>query len=169
MPLQVGRLVPLVTIRTDRIHRSEVGISSTYQEVSMTAVERRTAFRRTRRTAAGVGCAVLLSLVLTEPGAAAPSAPAADAFNNGTGSAIALGYKANPTNGNLSFGVTAGESIAGHQNTAATGQAAAIDLGVIGVTLAGEGCDGGDPTFPAEDQPQPLIARSGEKGADKGY
>ena len=35
----------------------------------------------------------------------------------------------------------------------------AINLGVIGVTLAGEGCDGGDPTLPEEDQPQPLIAR----------
>jgi hypothetical protein len=133
----------------------------------MTAVERRTAFRRTRRTAVGVGAAVLLTAFLTEPGAAAPQAPAP--FNNGTGSAIALGYKANPTNGNLSFGITAGESVAGHQNTAATGQAAAIDLGVIGVTLAGEGCDGGDPTLAAEDQPQPLVARSGEKGADKGY
>ncbi|MFL6204678.1 MAG: hypothetical protein ACJ739_04955 [Acidimicrobiales bacterium] len=135
----------------------------------MTAVERRTAFRRTRRTAVGIGCAVLVSFFLTEPGAAAPDAPAAAGFNNGTGSAIALGYKANPTNGNLSFGITAGESVAGHQNTAATGQAAAIDMGVIGVTLAGEGCDGGDPTLAAEDQPQPLIARSGEKGADQGY
>jgi hypothetical protein len=117
----------------------------------------------------GVGGAVLLSIFLTQPGAAAPHAPAAAAFNNGTGTAIALGYKANPTNGNLSFGITAGESIAGHQNTAATGQAAAIDLGVIGVTLAGEGCDGGDPTLAAEDQPQPVIARSGEKGADQGF
>ena len=135
----------------------------------MTAVERRTAFRRTRRTAVGIGVAALLTFVFTEPGAAAPEAPARGSFNNGTGSAIALGYKANPTNGNLSFGITAGESIAGHQNTAATGQAAAIDMGVIGVTLAGEGCDGGDPTLAAEDQPQPVIARSGEKGADQGY
>ena len=135
----------------------------------MTAVERRTAFRRTRRTAVGVGCAVLLSFFLTEPGAAAPDAPSAAAeFNNGTGSAIALGYKANPTNGNLSFGVTAAESVSGHQNTAATGQSKAINLGVIGVTLAGEGCDGGSATMAEEDQPQPVIARSGEKGADQG-
>lgn len=135
----------------------------------MTTVDRRTAFRRTRRTAAAVGAAVLLTLVITEPGAAAPDQAGQDAgFNNGTGSALALGYKANPTNGNLSFGVTAGESVAGHQNTGATGQARAINLGVIGVTLAGEGCDGGDPTLASEDQPQPVVARSGEEGAEDG-
>ena len=134
----------------------------------MTAVDRRAAFRRTRRTAAGVGAAFLLTLLLTDPGGAAPGA-AQDGFDNGVGSAIALGYKANPTNGNLSFGITFGESVAGHQNTAATGQARAINLGVIGVTLAGEGCDGGDATLPEEEQPQPVVARSGQKGADKGF
>jgi len=116
-----------------------------------------------------VGGAVLLSIFLTQPGAAAPHAPSAEAFNNGTGTAIALGYKANPTNGNLSFGITAGEAIAGHQNTGATGQSQAIDLGVIGVTLAGEGCDGGAATMPEDQQPQPVIARSGEKGAEDGH
>ena len=135
----------------------------------MTALERRMAFRRTRRTAAGVGCAVLLTFLLTDPGSASPGAPTQEAFDNGTGSALALGYKANPTNGNLSFGVTAGESLSGHQNTAATGQSRAINLGVIGLTLAGEGCDGGDAAFPEEDQPQPVVARSGEKGADQGF
>ena len=134
----------------------------------MTAAERRDAFRRTRRTAVGVGSAFLLTLLLTDPGSAAPDA-AQDTFDNGTGSAIALGYKANPTNGNLSFGITFGESVAGHQNTGATGQARAINLGVIGVTLAGEGCDGGDATLPEEDQPQPVVARSGEKGAEDGF
>jgi hypothetical protein len=117
----------------------------------------------------GVSCAVLLTFLLTDPGSASPGALAQEAFDNGTGSALALGYKANPTNGNLSFGVTAGESISGHQNTAATGQSRAINLGVIGITLAGEGCDGGEATFPEEEQPQPVIARSGEKGADSGY
>jgi hypothetical protein len=157
-------------IRADRVVLVFVDTSSTYREGLMTAVDRRTAFRRTRRTAVGVGCAVLLSFVLTKPGGAAPdSAAQRQSFNNGTGSALALGYKANPTNGNLSFGITAGESVAGHQNTGATGQARAINLGVIGVTLAGEGCDGGSATLPEESQPQPVIARSGEKGADSGY
>jgi hypothetical protein len=126
----------------------------------------RSAYRRTKRAALVVAATTLAVVLATEPGAAAPGAE--EAFNNGTGSAVALGYKVNPTNGNLSFGVTAGEAIAGHQNTAATGQSRAINLGVIGVTLAGEGCDGGDPTFPEEDQPQPLIARSGEDGAEEG-
>jgi hypothetical protein len=132
----------------------------------MTAVARRSAFRRTRRTAAAVGAAVVLTFLATDPGAAAPTQ---ESFDKGTGSAIALGYKANPTNGNLSFGVTAGESVTGHQNTGATGQARAINLGVIGVTLAGEGCDGGDATLPEESQPQPVIARSGDKGAEEGF
>jgi hypothetical protein len=118
----------------------------------------------------GVVGAALLTFLLTEPGSAAPEAPSQESgFNNGTGSAIALGYKANPTNGNLSFGITAGESVTGHQNTAATAQSRAINMGVIGVTLAGEGCDGGDPTLAEEKQPQPVVARSGEKGADQGF
>lgn len=126
----------------------------------------RSAYRRTKLTALGVASAALIVAVATEPGSAeAPPTP----FNNGTGQAIALGYKVNPVNGNLSFGITFGEAIAGHQNTAATGQSRAVNLGVIGVTLAGKGCDGGDPTLPAEDQPQPVIARSGEKGAEDGF
>jgi len=126
----------------------------------------RSGYRRTRRTAAAVGSALLLTFLVTDAGSAAPSQD--EGFNKGTGSATALGYKVNPTNGNLSFGITAGESIAGHQNTGATGQSRAINLGVIGITLAGEACDGGDPTLPAEDQPQPVIARSGEDGAEEG-
>src|SRR5687767_14513658 len=135
----MGTWVPLVTTRTDRQTVRTRQLAS-HQEVVMTAVERRTAFRRTRRTAAGVGGALLLTFLLTDPGSAAPGV-AQEAFDNGTGSALAIGYKANPTNGNLSFGVTAGEAISGHQNTGATGQSRAINLGVIGITLAGEGCD----------------------------
>jgi hypothetical protein len=126
-------------------------------------------FRRTRRTAAAVGAATLLTFLATDPGSASPGAPSQDGtFNAGTGTAIALGYKVNPVNGNLSFGITAGESVAGHQNTAATGQARAINMGVIGVTLAGEGCDGGEATLPEEQQPQPVVVRSGEEGAEEG-
>lgn len=128
--------------------------------------ETRSTYRRTRRAALAVASAALAVALATEPGAAASLE--ATPFNNGTGSATAFGYKINPTNGNLSFGVTVGESISGHQNTAATGQSRAINAGVIGATLAGEACDGGDPTWPAEDQPQPVIARSGEEGAAEG-
>jgi hypothetical protein len=125
----------------------------------------RSAYRRTKRTALAVAAVAIVVGVATEPGSAAPTETP---FNKGTGSATALGYKVNPTNGNLSFGITFGEAIAGHQNTAATGQSRAINLGVIGVTLAGEGCDGGDPTLPNDQQPQPVIARSGEDGAAEG-
>jgi hypothetical protein len=118
----------------------------------------------------GVALAGLLTFVAATPGTAAPAAPSqdADAFNNGTGTATASGYKVNPIVGNLSFGITAGQSIAGHQNTAAQGQSAAIDLGVIGTSLAGEGCRGADPTWRAEEQPQPVIVFSTDEGAEQG-
>src|SRR5436190_23787384 len=142
MPPLGGHLATFGTNRTDRGTRSSMAPTDASRgRDSMTAVDRRAAFRRTRRTAVGVVGAALLTFMLTEPGSAAPGTASQDSgFNNGTGSAIALGYKANPTNGNLSFGITAGESVSGHQNTAATGQSRAINLGVIGVTLAGEGC-----------------------------
>ena len=99
-----------------------------------------------------------LTFAVTAPGQPRRARPTA--FSPGTGSAIALVYKVNPLFGNLSFGITAGESVAGHQNTAASAQSKAINLGVIGVTLAGEGCKGAEPTLPAEDQPQPVIVGS---------
>ena len=74
----------------------------------------------------------------------------------------------NPAFGGLSFGITAGESIAGHQNTAAQAQSKAVNLGVIGVTLAGEGCEGDAPTLAEKDQPQPVIVSSDEAGAAEG-
>lgn len=126
---------------------------------------RRSAYRRTKLTALAVTATALLVAVATEPGAAAPSDTP---FRNGVGTATALGYKVNPTNGNLSFGITVGEAISGHQNTGAIGQSRAINLGVIGVTLAGKGCDGSDATLAEKDQPQPVIADSREEGADEG-
>lgn len=126
-------------------------------------------FRRTRRTALGVGVAIVLTFVATEPGSAAPDAPGAAAgFSPGLGNAIALGYKVNPAFGGLSFGVTAGESVAGHQNTAAQAQSKAVNTGVLGSTLAGEGCNGAKPTWPEEDQPQPVVVSSTDPGAAEG-
>ncbi len=134
----------------------------------MKAVDRRQAFRRTRRTAFAVGCVGLLTFAATEPGGAAADRSAAAEFTAGTGNAVALGYKVNPAFGGLSFGITAGESIAGHQNTAAQAQSKAVNLGVIGVTLAGEGCEGADPSLAKEDQPQPVIVSSDDPGAERG-
>jgi hypothetical protein len=138
------------------------------QEVSMTAAERRAGFRRTRLLALVVGWIALLTFAVTEPGGAAPQRPARAEFSPGLGNAIALGYKVNPAFGGLSFGITAGESVAGHQNTAAQGQSKAVNMGVIGTTLAAEGCDGADPTLEEEDQPQPVIVSSEDAGAEQG-
>jgi hypothetical protein len=126
----------------------------------------RRAFRRTARVAIGVVAVVATTVAVTSPGGAAPAADAP--FGPGTGSAIALAYKVNPIFGNLSFGITAGESVAGHQNSGASAQSKAINLGVIGVTLAGEGCKGAAPTLASQDQPQPVIVTSDDPGADKG-
>ena len=43
-----------------------------------------------------------------------------------------------------------------------------MNLGVIGVTLAGEGCKGDDPTLPAEDQPQPVIVTTDDPDSAPG-
>lgn len=136
-------------------------------------VVERSAYRRTRRAAMLAGTALLTTAALTassvQPGAAAPGRPLEAApFSPGTGTAIAIAYKVNPVFGNLSFGITAGESVAAHQNTGANAQSKAINLGVIGVTLAGEGCKGAEPTLPAEEQPQPVIVGSDEPGAAEG-
>lgn len=131
--------------------------------------EGRWAFRRTAKV--GLGCAAfaVLTFALTSPGRAATTQDApATAFGPGTGSAIALVYKVNPIFGNLSFGITVGESVAGHQNTGAQAQSKAVNLGVIGVTLAGEGCKGADPTLPSDKQPQPVLASSDDPAAAKG-
>jgi hypothetical protein len=133
--------------------------------------ERRQAFRRTRRTAVGLGCVGLLTFVATEPGGASAdrsTAPRAAAVVPGQGLAIAQTTKVDPRAGGLSIGVTFGTSIAGHQNTVAQASSQAINLGVIGTTLAGEGCDGGDPTLAEEDQPQALQVDSRDEGAAEG-
>ncbi|MDQ2649922.1 MAG: hypothetical protein M3Z03_10230 [Actinomycetota bacterium] len=127
----------------------------------------RPAFRRTRRRAALVTTGFVTFAALT--GTVAQPGGAQDApFGAGTGNAIAIAYKVNPVFGNLSFGITAGESVAGHQNTGSQAQSKAVNLGVIGVTLAGEGCNGADPTLPSSSQPQPVVVSSDEPGAAEG-
>jgi hypothetical protein len=113
-------------------------------------------FRRTAIAACGVGLAVAAT-ALTSPAQAGAPATLADA---GTAAATANAYKVNPTTASLSLGIGFGISLAGYTNNVAQAESRGIDLGIIGGTLAGEGCDGGDPTLPAEDQPQPLRADS---------
>lgn len=128
----------------------------------------RPAFRRTRRRALIVGTGLITVAALTGSVAQPGGAQEAADFNAGTGNAIAIAYKVNPVFGNLSFGITAGESVAGHQNTGAQAQSKAVNLGVIGVTLAGEGCNGADPTLPSSSQPQPVIVSSDEPDSAAG-
>lgn len=121
-------------------------------------------FRRTRWTAAVVAVAMGATFL------AMPGADAADGeFANGTASAIAQSYKVNPTAASLSIGVTFGLSLADYTNKVARAESQAINLGVIGTTLAGEPCDGGDPTLSSEKQPQGLRAESTDPKAAEGY
>lgn len=123
---------------------------------------RRKAFRRT--VVAAVSWLTIMAVVAIT----APAATGQEGVEPGRGSAYAQGYRIDPRSGRLSFGITYGMALAGHQNIVAVGEARSVDLGVIGTTLAAEGCDGGDPTYAREDQPQPLVVRSGEEGAAEG-
>ena len=121
-------------------------------------------FRRTACTGLVVVGAVTAAASIGAPAALGQT----EGFNKGTGSAIAESIRFDPVAGGLSFGMGIGEALAGHQNTAATAESRAANLGVIGTTAAAEGCDGGDPSLPEEDQPQPLRVESGEEGAEAG-
>lgn len=119
------------------------------------------AFRRTAAIGA-VWVVAMAGFVATSS-----SAGGQEAVDAGMGSAYAQGIKVDPRNGRLSFGLTLGMALAGHQNNVAVGEARSVDLGVIGTTLAAEACDGGDPTLPREDQPQPLVVRSTDEKTER--
>lgn len=123
-----------------------------------------------RRTAClGMVVAGSMAAVAASGGSsAAQTAAPGGGFNKGLGSATAESIRIDPVAGGLSFGVGIAEALAGHQNTVATAESRAANLGVIGTTMAAEGCDGGDPTLPKEDQPQPLRADSTEEDAAAG-
>lgn len=125
------------------------------------------AWRRTACVGVVVGSAVLATAV-TGLGTSAAQTGEATPFNNGIGSAVASSIRVDPIAGGLSFGIGVGEALAGHQNTVGTAEARTANLGVIGVTLAAEGCDGGDPTLPKEQQPQGLRVDSSQEGSDTG-
>jgi len=109
-----------------------------------------TNYRRTRRAAVGAVGALAIAFFAT-PGAR--GAPAQSDLQPGRGLALAETQKVDPRTGSLSFAVTMGRSIAGHQNTVAQASSQAYDYGVIGQTAAARGCDGGDPSLPDDDQP----------------
>lgn len=120
------------------------------------------AFRRT------IAIGAVWAVVMVGFAVVSPSASGQESVSPGRGQAYAQGYRVDPRAGGLSFGITYGLALAGHQGAVATGDARSVDLGVIGTTLAGETCDGGDPTLPKEDQPQPVVVRSTDENSEEG-
>ena len=110
---------------------------------------------------------IVLGLALT---AGSPVGSQTPAFTNGTANATAIGIKVNPTAAALSLGITFGTALSQYTNEVAKAESRGIDFGIIGTTLAAEGCDpeDPDPTWPAEDQPQPLSADSRQADAAAG-
>ena len=124
--------------------------------------------RRNKAQRLGAAVAALMGGLLLMTSVASSQTTAAPAFGNGTASASAQAVKVNPTAAALSIGVTFGISLAGYTNEVAKAESRGIDLGIIGTTLAGEPCDGGEPSFAAERQPQPLAVDSREPDAAAG-
>ena len=126
-------------------------------------------WRRAAHRSGAVLVALALGMVLTTDPAGSQATPPG-AFSNGQASATSQAVKVNPTAAALSIGITFGIALAGYQNEVAKAEARGIDLGIIGTTLAAEGCDPEDPepTWPAEDQPQPLTADSREPDSAAG-
>ena len=127
---------------------------------------RRIRIRRSVASFSAVGLIVLAATTAT--GGAQTGTPVSGAFTNGTASAQSQSYKVNPTASALSIGVTFGTSLAGYTNQVAKAESRGIDLGIIGTTLAGKGCDGGDPTLPYDKQPHPLTADSRDPASNGG-
>ena len=124
--------------------------------------------RRNKAQRAAAAVAAVMGAVLLMTSTAASQTGAAPAFANGTASATTQGVKVNPTAAALSLGITFGTALAGYTNEVAKAESRGIDLGIIGTTLAGEACDGGEPTLAAERQPQPLAADSRDADAAAG-
>lgn len=122
-------------------------------------------YRRTRWAAAGGLVAIAASAALPMPRLGAQTAPSVEP---GQGQAIAQAWKIDPKTGGLSFGFTFGQGLAGHQNNVSRAVSQAINTGVIGGTMAGPNCDGGPPTWPRDQQPQPLEVDSRDEGAAAG-
>ena len=112
--------------------------------------------------------AALLGVLLMTTGQASSQTAPSNEFKNGTASATTQGVKVNPTAAALSLGITFGTALAGYTNDVAKAESRGIDLGIIGTTLAGEPCDGGEPTLAADRQPQALTADSRDADAAAG-
>lgn len=121
-------------------------------------------FRRTKLAAIAAVGALAITFAATSGSAAQESG----GVQPGQGVAIAYATNVEPRAGGLPLGIKTGTSLAGHTNSLAQASSQAIDLGVIGTTLAAQGCSGGAPTLASDKQPQALIVTSSDPGADKG-
>jgi hypothetical protein len=128
-------------------------------------------YQRTRWGALAAAGIIAITFVSSQDVGSA--APAAAGIEPGQGLAIAQTDRVDPRSGGLSIGITFGISIAAHQNQVAQASSQAMDLGVIGTTLAAEGCSNGpddppgDPTLPADKQPQPVQVDSRSPDAER--
>lgn len=120
-------------------------------------------WRRTRWVALA-GAAAFVSAVPMLTG----GLPATASADPGIGTASAQAWKIDPKAGGLSIGLTFGQATANHQNQVAKAFSNATNMGVVGTTLAAEGCDGSAPTWSREQQPKALVVDSREEGAEAG-
>jgi hypothetical protein len=118
-------------------------------------------FRRTQIAAVGVLIAAVATWTIA--GAVNAATPVVPGEGNAATQTIAVIPKA----GQLSIGVTLGESFAGHTNEEAKAQSQAIDLGAIGTSLSSINCNAA-PTVPANELPQPVEAETGVGNSAQG-
>lgn len=112
----------------------------------------------------GVRRVAVAGIVLAVFMPATAAAQTAGTDGNGTAQATAQIVKIGPGVGALELATTAGTAVAQVANSLAQAKAQAVDLGLVGTALTGEGCDGGEATVRPEQLPQPTIVdnRKGE-------
>lgn len=112
-----------------------------------------------RRTAvvglASVGF-VIAGLSPANGAPAEPSAPAQEAFSNGTAKAVASSVKIAPGVGSLELALKSGVAVSEIRNQLAQAESQPLDLGLVGSTLTAESCSGGSPVVEPEQLPQPI-------------
>jgi hypothetical protein len=99
------------------------------------------------------------------PTAAAASAPTS--FVPGGATGIAQALQIVPRDGGLSATVTVGQSIADYRDTLAQASSQALDLGLIGSTLAIQ-CNAAPPILKAGQLPKPITAESDTGASSSG-
>lgn len=119
-------------------------------------------WRRTRRVAVVATVVTGLTFGLAGIGEAQESPPETPPVRPGTATATAVVGRVAPGVGQLDLAITSGIGVTKVTNQLAQATAQTADLGLIGLTLTGEGCRGGDGTFAEEDLPQPLAVDNRE-------